>query len=122
MSEPIIGYSFAIIAGFAAALLFFALARSDFRLKRAKEIYIFALAFTIASWSGLEWGLWLDGGNLFRLIVFPAVPLDVFFLVWISFALWAGEKLNQRKIAVSWLIILAAIFVIASYCMDCVKL
>jgi len=121
MADPLVGYSFAVIAGVMAALLFYVIVSSDFKHKKAKQLYAFALILTIASWSGLEWGLWLQGEDMFRLIAYPAVPLDFFFAAWISFVLWIGEKLNERKTAIIWLAFLAAIFVIASYCMNCVQ-
>jgi hypothetical protein len=122
MADPLVGYSFAVIAGVMAALLFYVIVSSDFKHKKAKQLYAFALVMTIASWSGLEWGLWLGVEDMFKLIAYPAIPLDAFFAIWISFALWVGEKLKQRKLAVGWLAFLAVIFIIASYCMNCLQL
>jgi len=116
MAAELVGYSFAIIAGIMAMLLFWL----SLTQKRAKEFYVFALAFLIASWSGLEFGLWLGGANMFDMILYPAVPLDFFFAAWIAFAVWTGEKLKQRKIWVAWLVVMAIIFAIARVCMNCV--
>ncbi|MFH0829991.1 MAG: hypothetical protein V1887_02415 [Candidatus Aenigmatarchaeota archaeon] len=119
MSASAAGYSFAIIAGVMAALLFRQIIRQNFR--KSKQLFVMALLMSTACFSGLEWGLWMDGQDMFRLIVYPAVPLDFFFAAWIGFAVWVGDKIDQRKLAIYWLFLLAAIFVIASYCMNCVS-
>jgi len=119
MSVSAIGYSFATVAGVMAALLFWQIIRQNY--SRSKKLFILALLMSTACFSGLEWGLWLDGQDMFKMIVYPAVPLDFFFAAWIGFSVWIGEQLKERKLAIYWLILLAAIFVIASYCMNCVQ-
>lgn len=113
------GYSFSVVSGILAALLFREIFRNKFR--NSRQLYMLALLMSTACFSGLEWGLWLDGQDMFELIAYPAVPLDFFFAAWIGFSIWIGEKTNERKIAIYWLVLLAAVFVIASYCMNCVR-
>jgi len=116
MDALLIGFSWAIISGFMSIMMFYL----TFTQKEKKNFYIFALLFLIASWSGLEYGLWLAGVNMFEMILAPNVPLDFFFTAWIIFVIWAGEKINERKIWVSWIIALIIIFLIAKLCMNCV--
>lgn len=119
MSVSAVGYSFAVISGAMAALLFWQIIRQNFN--KSKNLYILALLMSTACFSGLEWGLWLDGQDMFKLLLYPAVPLDFFFAAWIGFAVWIGDRINQRKLAICWLFLLAAIFVVASYCMNCIR-
>ncbi|MEM5814838.1 MAG: hypothetical protein QXD77_03400 [Candidatus Aenigmatarchaeota archaeon] len=116
MGMETLGFSYATIAGIMAILLF-CLALTQ----RKRDYYIFALVFLIASWSGLEYGLWLAGSDMFDMILYPAVPLDFFFVAWIAFAVWTGEKIKQRRIWQYWLVALAVIFAIARVCMNCVR-
>jgi hypothetical protein len=117
MAAELIGFSYGIMAGVMAMLMFY-LAMIQ---KEKRQYYVFALIFLIASWSGLEYGLWLSGNNMFDMILYPAVPLDFFFAAWITFAVWTGEKLKQRNIWMAWLVVLAIIFAIARVCMNCVR-
>ena len=117
MAAEMIGFTFGTIAGIMAVLLFY-LALTQ---KQPKNYYMFALIFLIASWSGLEYGLWLTGNNMFDMMLYPTVPLDFFFAAWIAFAGWLGEKIKQRNIWMAWLVVLAIIFAIARVCMNCVK-
>jgi len=116
MAAELIGFSFSILAGMMAVLLFW-LALTQ----KKRDYYIFALVFLIASWSGLEYGLWLTGGNMFDMILYPTVPLDFFFAAWIAFTVWTGEKLKQRNVWMCWIIALAIIFAIARVCMNCIR-
>lgn len=88
--------------------------------KNKKIFYIWFLVFTIASWSGIEWFYWLSGYDMFNLILYPAVPLDFFFLSWIAFAGWYGKKIMQIDIFKIWLVVLGVIFAVARVCMNCV--
>jgi hypothetical protein len=88
--------------------------------KEKRKYYSLALTFLIASWSGLEWGLWMAGADMFQMILYPVVPLDFFFAAWIAFAVWTGERIKQRNVWICWLIILAVIFMVAHVCMNCV--
>ena len=117
MNAELAGFSYAIIAGIMAVSLFYLTVTQ----RQNRNYYIFALIFLIASWSGLEYGLWLTGNNMFDMILYPSVPLDFFFAAWIAFAVWVGEKIKQRNVWIIWLVVLAAIFAIARVCMDCVK-
>ena len=117
MAAELAAFSYAIIAGIMAILLFF-LALTQ---RKGKPYYVFALIFLIASWSGLEFGLWLSGNNMFDMLLYPAVPLGFFFLTWMAFAGWVGEKLGERRIFICWLVALAIIFAIARVCMNCIR-
>ena len=117
MSLYFIPIVYSILAGVMSIALFYTSFTSE---KHRKALYTFSLVFLIASWSGLEWSLWVMGYDMFSLILAPVVPLDFFFLVWIVFAVWYGESIGARKIWVCFLISLAAIFVIARLCMNCI--
>jgi len=117
MAQELVGFAFGVIAGMMAILMFWL----TLTQKQPKNYYVFALIFLIASWSGLEFGLWLGGSNMFDMMLYPAVPLDFFFAAWIAFAVWAGEKIKQRNVWMAWLVVLAIIFAIARVCMNCIK-
>ena len=109
---------YSIIAGaMSIALFYLSLTNRELR----KPLYIFSLVFLIASWSGIEWALWIAGYNLFELVLFPVVPLDFFFLSWIAFVIWYGEYIKERKIWIYFIISLVAIYIIATFCMDCLR-
>jgi len=117
MAAEMIGFTFGAIAGMMAVLMFYLTVTQ----RQNRNYYIFALIFLIASWSGLEYGLWLTGNDMFDMILYPSVPLDFFFAAWIAFAVWVGEKVKQRNVWVIWLVVLAIIFAIARVCMNCVR-
>ena len=113
----LIPVAYSILAGVMSIVLFYLSFTNE---KHKKVLYIFSLVFLIASWSGLEWSLWVMGYDMFSLILAPVVPLDFFFLAWIVFAVWYGESIGERKIWICFLISLAVIFVIARLCMNCI--
>lgn len=116
MAVELIGFSFSMIAGAMAVLLFYL----TLTQKQKRDYYIFSLLFLTASWAGLEYGMWLTGNDMFDMILYPAVPLDFFFAAWIAFSIWTGERVGQRKVWITWVIVLAIIFAIARACMNCV--
>ncbi len=103
-----IGTTWALLSGMFATFCFYLSSRG----KDAVAWYRWALAFLIASWSGLEWALWQLGYDMFALLLHPIMPLDLFFAIWIGFAVWWGEKLKARRTWQLWTAVLAAIFVV----------
>ncbi len=118
MPGELVSLTYSLLSGaFAFLCLYFSMTVKEWQ----RTLYTFFLVFTIAAWSGMEWAFWLMGQNMFDIILYPAVPLDFFFLSWIVFAGWYGEKIKARNIWIGWLIVLAIIFAIARVCMNCVK-
>ena len=109
---------YATLAGLFSLLMLY----QSMTTSEKKNYYIWFLIFTIASWSGIEWFYWLAGYNMFDLILYPAVPLDFFFLSWIAFAGWYGKKIKYLGIFKLWIVALAIIFAIARVCMNCIRL
>jgi len=88
--------------------------------KRSEWMFGWALVFLIVSWSGIEWGLWNIGLDLFKMVFYPIVPLAGYFVAWSAFVIWYAETYFKRR---DWLIFLAVIFtiiLIASVCMNCI--
>ncbi|MEM5804623.1 MAG: hypothetical protein QXU82_02125 [Candidatus Aenigmatarchaeota archaeon] len=115
MGVELAGFTYALLAGIMACILM------TYSIdKKRKDLYIASLAFLLASWSGLEWGLWMLGYDMFKLVYSPVVPLASFFAVWTGFVIYTSEKVfKERRYWVIFLAILAIIGAIANFCMDC---
>lgn len=112
--------SFSLIAGFMACLLYIAGLYLEKNKKKSTIILIIASIFLWASFTGLEWGFWIEGQNMFELFFYPIVPLIFYFMVWCGFLIWVFEGRGQRKIWVVMLIIAAILVFIAINCMNCI--
>ena len=115
MGIEMAGFTFSVLAGIMAAVLM--LYSID---KKKKDMYLFSLAFLIASWGGLEWGLWMLGYNMFQMTYSPIVPLTFFFAVWTGFVIYTSEKVfKNRNYWLGFLIFLILISIVAQFCMNC---
>jgi hypothetical protein len=110
-----IGMTYSIIAGIMSiALLIYSVHRKH------EHFFLFSLIFLIASWSGLEWALWLRGSNMFHMIFKPIVPFAFYFVAWIALVVYVSEKIfKKRKYWVGFIGVLLIITAIASVCMNC---
>lgn len=109
-----LGYIYALIAGIMSiVLLVLSIQRKN------DKFFIFSMAFLLVSWSGLEWALFLQGENLFKLVYQPIVPLTSYFLAWTLFVIFIAERYFKRLYWLLFLTAIAAISVIAHYCFDC---
>jgi len=104
-----VGLAWALLSGMLVTLCFYLSSKNG---KEGISWYRWALAFLIAGWSGMEWALWQDGYDMFALMLKPIMPLNLFFAIFIGFAIWRGEELKARKTWQVWMAILAAIFVV----------
>ncbi|MFQ6009711.1 MAG: hypothetical protein ACE5J7_01165 [Candidatus Aenigmatarchaeota archaeon] len=115
MGIEMAGFTWSLLAGMMAAILM--VYSID---KKSKELYVASLAFVLASWSGLEWGLWMLGQDMFQLVYRPIVPMAFFFLVWTGFVIYTSEKVfKERRYWVAFLALIIFISIVARFCMDC---
>lgn len=116
-------YTFAIISAiFSAVLLYHSLTLDD--KKEGEKFFILSVLFMLATFSGIETGLWAGGYDMFKLILSPWVPFDFFFGVCYFTIIYLSEYyFHQRKIWVAVVIFSAIIFFIAYVlgCMDCIQ-
>ena len=111
-----LAFGYATVAGIVAALLmYYAVNKKD------EKVFLASLAFLLVSWSGIEWGLWLEGSNLFALVLKPVVPLASYFVAWTVFVIYIAEKHFKRWHWIAFLGIVILIMIIAHFCMNCVQ-
>jgi len=109
-----VGLTYSIIA----AIFSFFLLNLAVR-KRNEKYFLLSLLMVLASWSGIEWALWLLGYNLFHLVLEPIVPLASFFVAWTLAIIYFAETKFKRRDWVIFLGIVGVIWLIARVCMDC---
>jgi hypothetical protein len=115
MGVEMAGFTYSILAGFMSCILM--VYSID---KKRKDMFLASLAFTIASWGGLEWGFWMLGYDMFKLVYMPVVPLTMFFVIWTGFIIYTSEKVfKKREYWIAFLAVLIIISIIANFCMDC---
>lgn len=112
-----IGLTYSIIAAI-TSLFFLKLALPT----RNENMFLLSLLFTLVSWSGIEWALWLLGYNLFDLVLQPIVPLASFFAVWLIAVIYIAERKFKRRDWVAFAGALVVITIIARLCMDCLRI
>ena len=116
-------YTFAIISAiFSAALLYHSLTFED--RKEGEKFFILSILFMLASFNGIETGLWAGGFDMFKLILSPWVPFDFFYVVCYFTVIYLSEfYFHNRKIWVTVVIFSAIVFFIAYIlgCMDCIQ-
>lgn len=109
-----IGLIYAVLAGVTAILLMIYAVE-----KRDDHLFLFSLMFLIISWSGIEWALWLEGFNLFEMVLTPIVPLSSFFVGWTIFVIYVAERYFRRRYWIAFLIVLGFFIWISTFCMNC---
>lgn len=116
-------YTFAVISAiFSAALLYHSLTYED--RKEGEKFFILSILFMLASFNGIETGLWAGGFDMFKLILSPWVPFDFFYGVCYFTVIYLSEfYFHNRKIWVAVVIFSVIVFFIAYVlgCMDCVQ-
>ncbi|MFX0196689.1 MAG: hypothetical protein ACFFCW_11235 [Candidatus Hodarchaeota archaeon] len=116
-------YTFAIVAAIFSSILLYHSLTID-KKKEGEKFFILSILFMLASFSGIETGLWYDGSDMFKLIISPWVPLDFFFAVCYFTIIYLSERYFQnRKIWVIVVVFSMIIFFIAYVigCMDCIQ-
>lgn len=113
--------SMSVISGLMSVFLFLIGAFFEKDKKKSSIILFFGCLFLLASFSEIEYALWLEGINIFDLIKAPIVPFVFYFVVWIIFIIWIFESRNQRKYWVFALLILSIIILISINCMNCLS-
>lgn len=116
---PDIAISFSIVSGIMACLLFIFGMYLEKNRKKSRTILIWACLFLAGSFAGLEWAFWLEGYDMFRLVLGFRFPLLVYFGIWFGFVIWLFESRKERRIWIILLVILIIITVIAMSCMNC---
>jgi hypothetical protein len=89
--------------------------------KRSRALLLWSVLFLASAFAATEYAFWLEGYNLFELVLFRLnFPLVVFFVVWFAFLIWLFESRGERKIWVLLLALLAVVVLVAMNCMNCV--
>ena len=114
--------SYSLISGIMSCLLFIFGMYSEKDKKKSKIILIWACLFLASSFAGLESAFWVQGYNIFELVLKLNLPLVYYFIVWFGFIIWLFESRKERKIWVILLILLIIATVFAVNCMNCIKL
>jgi len=116
-------YTFAVVSAiFSAVLLYHSLTVAE--KEEGKKFFVLSILFMIATFSGIETGLWAGGYDMFKLILSPWVPLDFFFAVCYFTIIYLSEYyFHARKIWIAVVAFSAIIFIIAYIfgCMDCIQ-
>jgi len=116
-------YTFAIISAiFSAVLLYHSLTYKN--RKEGEKFFILSVLFMLASFNGIETGLWAGGFDMFKLILSPWVPFDFFFGVCYFSIIYLSEfYFHNRKIWIAVVAFSVIVFFIAYIfgCMDCVQ-
>lgn len=108
------GLIYSIVAGFmSVVLMLYSIEKKD------EHFFVFSLMFLIISWSGIEWALWLQGYNLFQLVLTPIVPLASYFVGWTLFVIFVSEKYFKRRYWIAFLIVIGFFIWISTFCMNC---
>lgn len=111
--------SFSIVSGMMACLLFISGMFLEKKKKKSKIILIWACLFLAGSFAGLEWAFWLEGYDMFKLVLSFRFPLLVYFGIWFAFIIWLFETRRERKVWITLLILLTIVIIIAMSCMNC---
>lgn len=90
--------------------------------KKSRALLLWSMLFLASSFAVSEYAFWLEGYNLFTLVLGFNFPLLVFFCVWFAFIIWLFESRGERKMWLLLLVLLIAVVILAMNCMDCIKL
>jgi len=112
---------YALLSGIMSISLFVFTIFFEKDKKKSRVLFIWSVLFLAGSFGVTEYVLWTEGYNLFEMIFKFNFPLIVYFSIWFAFLIWLFESRGERKIWVALLIILLAIIVIATNCMNCIR-
>lgn len=87
--------------------------------KKSKWFLVWSVIFLGVCFGLSEYALWVQGIDLFSLVLSPNIPLLAFFGAWFSFLIWLFERRGERKLWVLFLVVLIVLIVIAVNCMNC---
>lgn len=112
---------YSLLAGMMSILLLVFTLFFEKNKKRSKALLIWSILFLAASFTASEYAFWLEGYNLFMLILKFNFPLIVYFGIWLAFIIWLFEKRKERKIWIIFFILLVAAVLVAINCMNCIR-
>lgn len=119
VSSIIIGHS--VISGVMACLLLTFSMFFEKDKKRSRVFLIWSVLFLASSFTMSEYAFWVEGYNLFQLVLGFNFPLIVYFGIWFVFIIWIFERRGERKIWVILGLLLIATVLIAMNCMNCIR-
>lgn len=113
---------YSLLAGIMSILLTLFTLFFEKNKKRSRVMLIWSVLFLASSFAMTEYAFWLEGYNLFTLVLGFNFPLIVFFGTWFAFLIWLFETRGERKTWIVLFVLLVIIVLISISCMDCVKL
>jgi len=113
---------YSLLAGIMSVLLTIFTMFFEKDKKRSRVLLIWSVLFLASAFAMTEYAFWLEGYNLFTFVLGFNFPLLVFFGVWFAFIVWLFESRGERKIWILLFVLLILVILIATSCMDCVKL
>lgn len=119
LSDVVVGFS--ILSGIMASLLMVFTIFFEKDKKKSRILLLWGVLFLASSFATAEYALWLEGYNLFDMVLSFTFPLVVFFAVWFGFLVWLFESRGERKVWIVLLILLIIIVIVAVKCMDCIR-
>jgi len=112
---------YALLAGLMSIALFVFTIFFEKDKKKSRILFIWSALFLAGSFGITEYALWTEGYNLFEIVLKFNFPLLAYFGIWFAFLIWLFESRGERKIWITFLIILVMLIVAAVNCMDCIK-
>jgi hypothetical protein len=119
VSNVIVGFS--ILAGVMSCLLIAFSLFFEKDKKRSRNFLIWGCLFLAASFGTSEYAFWVEGQDMFKLVLNLNFPLLAFFVTWFGFLIWVFEMRKERKVWITLLIILIIVILLAVSCMNCIS-
>jgi len=119
ISQIAIGCS--IVSGIFAGLLLCFTLFFEKNKKRSRNLLIWSFLFLVSSFTATEYAFWLEGNNLFSLLLHFAYPLILYFGVWIIFLIWLFEIRKERKVWIILLLLSLIAVIFTMNCMNCIS-
>ena len=120
IAETLMVYS--ILSGIFSISLFLVGMFVEKNRRKSTILLIWSIVFLYSSFMVTEYAFWIEGYNLFDMILSFNYPLTIFFVSFYAFLIWVFESRKQRKIWIIILILSIIGLIIAVNCMDCVRL
>jgi len=112
---------YSILSGIFAISLFLVGMFVEKNRRKSTILLIWGIVFLYSAFIVTEYAFWIEGYNLFDMILSFNYPLTIFLISWYGFLIWLFESRKQRKIWIVILILSIIGLIIAVNCMDCVR-
>ena len=113
---------YSLLAGTMSILLMVFTMFFEKNKKHSRILLVWSVLFLASAFAMTEYAFWVEGYNLFTLVLSFNFPLIVFFGIWFAFLIWLFESRGERGVWVLLLVLLIIVVLAAMNCMDCIKL